>query len=446
MVALIGTIIPGLAWGAGQLSWSRTYETEPSLVAPAREGYYLAGKSSTRLHGTGTESVDRKRLLLIKLDDSGKREWEKPIVEYDKHHSQKSIDEDLWKIISPRDGGCLVVGQHKDKDWGSDEKTDVWLKKFDRAGGMQWSTSFDYGVFDHPGDVVETGDGCIIVGQSLSEEKEYSDYVHDDLLRERLDDLGLDDQLRESLVDFLRMRLYDLWRVRLDPDGNEVSRETFSGRWSNIDHMALKPDGSFIAVEYEPNSDMGTIISFLRDYQGSRGLGFNAQGEQVWEKQWDFDVQDVEACPEGGWMIAGYWFFSNHTWAVVMKVDEQGGTVWRRNFGGLFPERALNVEPAASEGSFLTRGRFVHFIFPIPVQFNFHRLGLHGWPRWGRTYYYFFPYSAYTISEIAPTADGGCIVVVSRKKLRELNDLYMVQKLDAYGRCQGEGCPWWQHF
>ena len=162
--------------------------------------------------------------------------------------------------------------------------------------------------------------------------------------------------------------------VKFDIDGNIVWKKHFGG--SNTDYfyaVTATPDGGFVAVGASGSFGNGDWTGVTgRGNQDATIVKFDADGNIVWKKNFGGSALDrfnaVTATPDGGFVAAGTSeaaSFGNGDWvgvtgrgnndAIIVKFDNDGNTIWKKNFGGSGDDHFKAVT-ATSDGGFVAAG------------------------------------------------------------------------------------------
>ena len=158
-----------------------------------------------------------------------------------------------------------------------------------------------------------------------------------------------------------------------EADGDIVYKKNFGGSGTDVYYSVAEIPGGYIAVGYSENSSFGS-----GDWSGAaRNGGYDAiivkyddNGNVVWAKNFGGSGPDcfnsVTPVP-GGFVAVGYsgnGSFGNGDWsgvagkggndAIVVKYDDDGNVVWKKNFGGAGGDYYYSV--TAAPGGFIAAG------------------------------------------------------------------------------------------
>ena len=163
--------------------------------------------------------------------------------------------------------------------------------------------------------------------------------------------------------------------VKYDAFGIVQWRKNFGGSGTDqFDDVTVTLDGGFVAVGYSNSSSFGN-----GDWTGVTGKGgtdaiivkYDALGNVVWKKNFGGSSSDyftgVTATLDGGYVAVGNSAtFNSGDWtgvtgkgglcdAIIVKYDNNGNVVWKKNFGGSNPDYFQSVT-ATSDGGFVAVG------------------------------------------------------------------------------------------
>lgn len=148
---------------SGNKVWAKTFggtgdENAYSIIATTDGGYAVAGYTSSN-DGDVTGNHGGNDMWILKLDNSGKKIWQKTLGGSD--------DEQAFSILADPNGGYMITGYTMSNDGdvtGNHGNKDLWAVKLDNNGNKLWqralgSSGDDWGSF-----VVGTTDGGFVVG------------------------------------------------------------------------------------------------------------------------------------------------------------------------------------------------------------------------------------------------------------------------------------------
>ena len=179
---------------------------------------------------------------------------------------------------------------------------------------------------------------------------------------------------------------------------------TYGGdAYDEANSVQMTSDGGFIAVGYTQSFGLGR---FGNAYM----IRTNADGDTIWTKMFGSDGTDVFAdliaTPDSGFIAVGLTDTPNDFENIyVVKVDNEGNTLFEKNFGGSQKDVGVSIAPAA-DGGFVITGGTKSFTVGEEDLFLF-KIDASGDSLWFKTYGTAGNDPGYGIS---PTSDGGFIV------------------------------------
>lgn len=223
---------------SGNKQWAKVFGGTANdlcgrLTATADGGYALCGYS-TSANGDISSNKGSYDYLLMKLDASGNKVWDKTYGGSDTEYAR-----DL-KVTT--DGGFILTGytQSTDGDVSNNHgNTDIWVVKTDAAGNKQWTKTIGGSQQDYSYCLTATPDGGSIIGG-------YSYSADGDLTSNR--------------------GAVDLVAIKINAAGNSQMIKTYGGS-KDDEPMAIIPftTGRYVLAGFSASSD-GNVGSNHGDY------------------------------------------------------------------------------------------------------------------------------------------------------------------------------------
>lgn len=134
---------------------------------------------------------------------------------------------------------------------------------------------------------------------------------------------------------------YDVYLVKSDSFGDTVWTKTF-GAENNDGGMSvcLTNDGGYVVAGYTTNDNKDLYITKV-----------DSTGNQLWEKTYGGSSLELACCVDtahnGGYIIVGYSSNTSSEWNdfYVLRTDSDGDTLWTRMYGSSNPDVAYWVTP-----------------------------------------------------------------------------------------------------
>lgn len=301
--------------------WARNYggsnnEKGVSVNKTSDGGYIVGGETESNDGDVSGNHGDRD-YWVTKLNISGDIEWQKCLG--------GTGTEVFHSIYHTSDGGCILAGDSNSNDgdvFGNHGGYDYWVVKLDSLGNMEWQKCFGGSDRDVLSSILQTKDGgFILAGHTLSDDG----------------DILFGGSTRKGS--------YDVWIVKLTPDGNIDWQKCYGG--SNVDFVEpiqQTSDGGYIFA--------GHTLSNDDDVSGNHGgydywvVKIDPSGNLQWQKCYggvdnDF-AHSIVQTKDSGFIVAGHTLSNsgdvsgNHGgydfW--VVKVDDSGTIQWKKCLGG----------------------------------------------------------------------------------------------------------------
>jgi len=225
----------GNAWlvkvdDSGEARWSQTYResatgsaTAEDIIKTSDGEYLLAGT-------TNPQDSETDFALIVKLDDSGERQWSRTYSGAD----QSGVS----TVVETGDGNYLFAGL-----FNSFERDGIqpWLVKIDRSGEMQWSDTYPEAGSGLVHDVVETNTGnYAFAGNRHSTETDTS----------------------------------GAWLGAVDPEGEMQWSQTYSGQGDDGGFAVIQTsDGRYVVAGYTESYGRGNGRAWLIADDRARSSG-----------------------------------------------------------------------------------------------------------------------------------------------------------------------------
>lgn len=241
------------------------------------------------------------------------------------------------------DGGYIMSGYSSSSDGDATANhggSDYWIVKFNATGTIAWQKSLGGTASDISKSILLTSDGGYIVcGQTYSNDGDVSG----------------------------NHNFWDYWVIKLSATGTVEWKKTYGGPGSDFAYsIENTADGGYIMA--------GSCESNGGDVTGNHGqsdfwiVKVNASGSIQWQKSLggtnNESASDIQATPDGGYIVAGYSFSingdvtGNHgnvdSW--IVKLSSSGILQWQKSMGGTGWDYADSIRNT-NDGGYIVTGR-----------------------------------------------------------------------------------------
>jgi len=317
IMLLIGTVLPISAqfrnigfkkeYESNELnnSWYKTYGSDGldlfcGLELTSDGNYILTGQKD--ING----NVDA---WILKIDPNGDIIWETT------YGNPDGLD-GVWGVTETSDGGFVCSGWYYQTESGL---FDALMIKTDENGVIQWTNI--YGTvdeWDDTQDIIETDDGYIMLGFFSGNT--------------------------------------EVFVLKTDFDGNEVWTKTFSKSEGQEIIEIIKDGDSYIIVGGFWSSSY-PIDAWL--------FKLDSNGNEIWSKEYGKSLTSdvftgIDKTSDGNYILVGgnrggpiMGIWGNDIW--LMKVDENGNTLWEKTIGmPFFTDYSVSIQETEDHGFIIT--------------------------------------------------------------------------------------------
>lgn len=277
--------------------WTRTYGGAGNdmgySVRQTMDGGFIIG-GWTRSFGAGGSDM-----YLIKVDAVGNLEWEKTYGGAD--------DETGWSSIQTADGGYVIAGHTYSFGPGN---ADVYLVRTDTLGDTLWTKAYGGDGYDYSYSLCKTLDnGFVLAGRSSS--------------------FGQGD---------------DVYIIKTDSMGNQIWEKTYGGSLFDVAYAIRETyDGGYIIAGF--SSSFGNSGAYV--------IRTDSLGDSLWTRLYGGVMSDlashVELLDDTSYIIAGCTESFGATYGdfLIVKFNDNGDTIWTKNYGGEYTEWAYAAKKTA---------------------------------------------------------------------------------------------------
>ncbi|MBU1668137.1 hypothetical protein KKC13_06930 [bacterium] len=321
----------------------------------------------------------RSDICVTRINTDGQTKWRKLLG------GEKS---DRGMAISrAKDGNLLILGSGKSFNPNADR--DIYAAKLSLDGNVIWEKAFGGDRDEYAGGIAGTNDGGALI---VADTESYSKKGYKDILI-----------------------------LRLDKDGNEISKRTIGGaKAEEAKALTRTADGNFMMVGSREVERSGDSDFFL--------MKLDQNGQKIWARtlgETNHDVLNaVTPTPDGGVVATGSTrsFGSEQTDLSVMYFDKTGKLIWHKIYGYKYYDEGNAVTMTKNGGYLIAgttnsmgKGDFDTYIIALDAK---------GSLIWSKLYGERNKDIAHGITR---TTDGSIIVVGESDSYKRPKDFYMIK-------------------
>lgn len=335
---------------AETFTWAKTFGTVYNdymrFLDIAPDGGFII------LGDTSTSTMEYEDVWLIKLDQRGEVEWHRSL--------NAGREEIMYWFTRTTDNGLILAGGSTSFAPGPHNG---WAVRLDEAGGIVWQRAFGGEGQDHFLSIAPAGgDGFMIAGRTFSLGPNPGNIWllrldgGGSIVKEQALDVQNPDDASVSIVgasdgDFLVTGWCggDLCVVRTDGEGQV--------RWVKTYGHSDTEEGRCI----EETRDGGFIVAggIRSEGNGARDvwvLKLDGNGDVLWQKAYggrQFEgAMSIQETMDRGYCLAGYTSSFGMGWhdVWVLRLDEGGGILWQKTYGGEGTDEAFRIRQTPDRG------------------------------------------------------------------------------------------------
>jgi hypothetical protein len=353
LVTVLLVILCSFSFGqAPDTLWTRLYGNEQQDLCFCGQqtsdgGYILYGQ-------TYLSNYRATDIYIVKTDPTGNVIW-------DKTFGGDSMENTYWGQQTS-DGGYIIAASTR--SYGGFGFPNAYLVKLDPSGDTLWTKI--YGDTTVAYFVQQTSDsGYIVAGMICPAFTTQAYAVKTDSLGDTLwtkmyggfseDFWRSARQTNDGGYIFLGKTgsfgagAYDLWLLKTNSNGDSLWAKTYGGPEHDYG-MSICPtsDGGYIIA--------GMISSFGAGDQDLWLLRIDQNGDTLWTKRYGGPQDEcglgVQLVPSGGFIVVGYTtsFGAGDYDYYVLRTDIYGDTLWSATYGGLYKDYSASVNVTADNG------------------------------------------------------------------------------------------------
>ena len=296
---------------AFQTVWQKIYGGKDDDIA---NGVVMLEEGDVAIVGECKSfGAERSDICITRLNRDGNTIWRKMLG---------GKKEDIGVAISrAKDGNLIVIGSTKSLK--PNNGSDLYVAKLSLDGKVIWQKSFGGERDEFAGGIAGTSDGGVLaVGSTDS---------------------------------FSKKGYRDIYIVRLDKDGNEVSIKTIGGKLNDdAKSLTRTADGNFVMVGSREIEHSGDADFFI--------MKLNQKGEKIWARTLGQDENDVllsvAPTPTGGIVATGKTrsYNSEQTDLAIMNFNKNGKLIWFKIYGFKYYDEGTAIT-MTKDGGYVVAGK-----------------------------------------------------------------------------------------
>jgi len=290
----------------GNREWDKTfggsnYDWAYSLIQTTDGGYAVAGETTSYGAGGGD-------FWLIKLDNRGKKLWDKTFGGWRTDRA--------YSLIQTTDGGYAVAGETESRGEGG---SDFWVIKLDNQGKKEWDKTFGGSKYDYANSLIQTTDGGYAVAGDTNS-KGTGNYDFWLIKLDSRGNKCWDKTFRGTKYGSKYIFTYsliqttdggyavagatsgDFWVIKLDSDGNREWDKTFGGsKYDYANSLIQTTDGGYAVAGTTSSKGAGREDFWI--------IKLDSDGNREWDKTFGGRLADhansLIQTTDGGYAVAG---------------------------------------------------------------------------------------------------------------------------------------------
>lgn len=305
--------------GPPTLAWNVENDDFHSIIAVS-DGFVATGSATT-----GTVPDDHKDLVITKLNSDGSRAWRNTFGRSAPALGADGMHDYGREVIQTSDTGYAVVGTTESYAWHGD--SDIWVLKTDASGNLQWDVALGDAANDFGSGIVQDESGELVVAGTAG----YEDSTWFYLTKLTADYQPPVPTFTYSPASpfYIQVPVQFDASGSYDPDGDILLYEWdfgdgSSGTGSEATHTYITP-GDYTATLYVIDDD-----GVRREAsQPVTALPLADHWEHYFGNGKDTG-HDLEATPDGGFLVSGLNCPGADCDLWAMKLDSIGNVLWER--------------------------------------------------------------------------------------------------------------------
>lgn len=320
-----------------------------------------------------------KLLILFMLLNIGV-EWEKTYG--------GSQDDEGFCLIENSDSSYIVIGDTRSFGNGG---SDIYVLKINKYGDTIWTKCYGENTDEFSYSIKKHGNGYVIAGYKYYTQGTDIYLIKIDPEGNILWEITAGDSSYEYIRDFeisqdgnlvlagykgLSPQNYDFYFAKIDTLGNFLWEKTYGGNLNDFGYSISKTENGYIGVGYTYSFGAGDADIYV--------IRIDENGDTLWTKRFGRENEDdagfyISPTSDGNYVICGtsHWVLLGYE-IVYMKITGNGNLLWRWYNGSLDNDFAWCIKETCDRGYVIT-GNFGTLVWLLKTDSL-------GTPMWSENY------------------------------------------------------------
>ncbi len=277
-------------------------------------------------------------------------------------------------VAQTPDGGFIIAGETWNAEVFETRNADAYVVKVDSLGNEEWSRSWGGEQTETINKIIILEDGYIAAGTWgisppptsipslgwLMRLNLFGDTIWSKTIPEDNGFAWFEDMIEAENGDYVavgRSNLSnspDLWMVKFDSDGDTIWTRSFGGNgWDKGWAITEAPDGNYVACGYTNSFGAGSYDFWL--------IKVSQEGDSLWSRTFGFggyeEARAIALAPDGGFFLGGYSQSLSVTYddAWIVRTDSEGNYLWDKDLAGEF-QLGIEALVATEDGGVVAAG------------------------------------------------------------------------------------------
>ncbi len=278
-------------------------------------------------------------------------------------------------VAQTPDGGFIIAGETWNAEVFETRNADAYVVKVDSLGNEEWNHSWGWEYSEHISKLIVLDDGFIAAGAVgmfppanpepslgwLLRLDSLGDTMWTKLLGNETGGTWFEDMIAVENGNYVaigRSRYSgspDLWVAKFSVEGDTIWTRSFGGSaWDYGWAITLASDSGYVVCGYTDSFGAGSSDFWL--------IKVSQDGDSLWSRTFGFggleEARAIELAPDGGFFLGGYSESLSATYddAWIVRTDSLGNYLWDKDLAGEF-QLGIEALVATEDGGVIAAGR-----------------------------------------------------------------------------------------